>query len=1687
MPNWKKLIVSGSDATLNNLNVTNAVTASYFKGDGSGLSNVTTTIAEIASKPDTFTNTTSKVITHNFGSKDVIVSVFDSTDNLIIPESIVTTNDNNVTITFAENTTGRAVVARGGHIVSGSVTYTQLSNVPGGIISSSKQLPSGIISSSQQLPSNIVSSSVQLSSDISGSFTATSASFATTIAALTSDYTELTNVPGNIVSSSNQLASDISGSVTALSGSIATRFDGLTSDYTALSNIPSGIISSSQQLPSNIVSSSTQVRTAVEAATDSNVFTDADHSKLNAIEASATADQTDAEIRTAVEAASDSNVFTDADHSKLNAIEASATADQTDAEIRAAVEAATDSNVFTDADHSKLNSVVTSGIVSSSLQLSSDISGSFTATSASFATTIGSLTSDYTELTNIPGGIISSSTFNQNISITKTDPTLTFYDNSGANSDPNGKIVFSEANNANNFEISYNGTQDRLEFIGLISSTLTDLVYINRNATTPLNVIGGATFAGDVTVTGTVNAAEINTTYVSSSVIYNSGSNIFGDEASDQHQFTGSIDLTGPVTASAIQLVDSNTKLTQYNSDGQLQIDTQHGYLRLGPGNGSYSHVTTDRGKFYFNKRVIVDEGTISSYNEDLQLQSPEGSTRLTLDKDTGHATFSSAVSASAFTGSFVGALSGNASTATAAVYSTYTDILTAVDDRDMKPNTSGVGSTVKGVKPFFTSLGGMTGTADADWQDVLVLDTYSDTSGGSANALSFDKSTQLIRHWQAGQTATSWGTSKTLAYTDSNISGFNNDSNYLTSLTLSSGIISSSQQLPSNIVSSSTQVRTAVEAASDSNVFTDADHSKLNAIEASATADQTDAEIRTAVEAATDSNVFTDADHSKLNGIEASATADQSASEILTAIKTVDGTGSGLDADKLDGIDSTDFYRQIAENTATVGPGWMTVALSSGARGHADIIVSDGDSGDHAFVQVNWLRSYADSSFTVLNTGGHQNRITGVRVIQDSSDVTYGNKYLQVYVSVSSAYYTRINKFGNPGAYTTDFTAPTPVIENTKTGYAVKGTSLESLSDYNFGAEQGVETNKLKVLDESILTGDVGIGTSSPNTKLQVGDGSVDDAARVYFSDGTFTEMRGYGLQFSRAQAYIRPTADGTKNMAIGTSGATWNILAFDANSYNFQKDEVSRLYIGTNGNVGIGTITPGSALDVVGHISASGAISASAYIGDGSALTGVVANVTQEVTVTDTFSSVTSNVTTHNFGTKNVIVSVYDSNDQVIIPASITTTNVNVVTVTFATATSGRVVVAKGGHIVSGSMAVDIVEETTVLDTFTSSTSKAVTHNFGTKNVLVSVYDNTDKMIIPQEVVTTDVNTVTITLATATTGRVIVAKGGHLVSGSSEATVDFGAVGSHILPSTTEIYDLGSSSKRWRDIYLSGSTIDLGGTKITRDGDGDIEFKDSNNNLKKVRAAEMVLGTGGSQKRMKLVGGKVVTTDTSGNVEHPATASYALTASFVEDSFISASAVRSGFGAGGTDISALSITGSGFTNVSTVAVNHGFGTKEVVVSVYDNGDNLIMPSNIKTTTTGSVDITFAQPRTGRVVVSKGGHVVTSVTGFNAATAEALTAAGSRQGIVSVTTAVTASLFSTHLLRGHISMSLPSAVAGDWVKVSNRITSSYAHLVPGGAQKIMGSTDSLQIDSDNAGFELIYADSTDGWVIIGQ
>jgi hypothetical protein len=129
-------------------------------------------------------------------------------------------------------------------------------------------------------------------------------------------------------------------------------------------------------------------------------------------------------------------------------------------------------------------------------------------------------------------------------------------------------------------------------------------------------------------------------------------------------------------------------------------------------------------------------------------------------------------------------------------------------------------------------------------------------------------------------------------------------------------------------------EIRTAVEAATDSNVFTDADHTKLNAIEASATADQSNAEIAAAVEAASDSNTFTDADHSKLNAIEASATADQDAAEIKTLLLT---TANSVDSDQY--VDGSIDTAHIADDAVTADK-LANTSVTAGSYTAADITV---------------------------------------------------------------------------------------------------------------------------------------------------------------------------------------------------------------------------------------------------------------------------------------------------------------------------------------------------------------------------------------------------------------------------------------------------------------------------------------------------------------------------------------------------------------------------------------------------------------------------------------------------------------------------------------------------------------------------------------------------------------------------
>ena len=66
--------------------------------------------------------------------------------------------------------------------------------------------------------------------------------------------------------------------------------------------------------------------------------------------------------------------------------------------------------------------------------------------------------------------------------------------------------------------------------------------------------------SGNITTSGSVIAREFKTEFISSSIIYSSGSNQFGDTIDDTHIFTGSIQLTGSLTmdTGSITLTDGH-------------------------------------------------------------------------------------------------------------------------------------------------------------------------------------------------------------------------------------------------------------------------------------------------------------------------------------------------------------------------------------------------------------------------------------------------------------------------------------------------------------------------------------------------------------------------------------------------------------------------------------------------------------------------------------------------------------------------------------------------------------------------------------------------------------------------------------------------------------------------------------------------------------------------------------------------------------------------------------------------------------------------------------------------------------------------------------------------------------------------------------------------------------------------
>ena len=127
-------------------------------------------------------------------------------------------------------------------------------------------------------------------------------------------------------------------------------------------------------------------------------------------------------------------------------------------------------------------------------------------------------------------------------------------------------ITFTKGD-ASTFNIIVNtGSAQTTDITSLNSFTSSQYVSNSYFATT-----GSNTFVGNQTITGNITAFSasftyLQTTFESSSVIYSSGSNIFGDELSDTQTLSGSVKVQGSLTVNGTPVQTSSVSITALNS-----------------------------------------------------------------------------------------------------------------------------------------------------------------------------------------------------------------------------------------------------------------------------------------------------------------------------------------------------------------------------------------------------------------------------------------------------------------------------------------------------------------------------------------------------------------------------------------------------------------------------------------------------------------------------------------------------------------------------------------------------------------------------------------------------------------------------------------------------------------------------------------------------------------------------------------------------------------------------------------------------------------------------------------------------------------------------------------------------------------------------------------------------------------
>ena len=133
------------------------------------------------------------------------------------------------------------------------------------------------------------------------------------------------------------------------------------------------------------------------------------------------------------------------------------------------------------------------------------------------------------------------------------------------------------------------------------------------------SVTGNLTVSGNFTVNGTTTTIDTTNLAIEDNIIV-LNKNVTGTPA----DVDAGIEVERGDETNPTFVFDEGQDIwnaTTPGSGNSFIANNANGYIALGPQNTSYAHITTDRGRFYFNRDLVIGENAISSYNGDFNIR----------------------------------------------------------------------------------------------------------------------------------------------------------------------------------------------------------------------------------------------------------------------------------------------------------------------------------------------------------------------------------------------------------------------------------------------------------------------------------------------------------------------------------------------------------------------------------------------------------------------------------------------------------------------------------------------------------------------------------------------------------------------------------------------------------------------------------------------------------------------------------------------------------------------------------------------------------------------------------------------------------------------------------------------------------------------------------------------------------